>query len=525
MPPVTSTAGSSEDLGHIEGPAAASVAAMVRKVMSKATDRPRSESYEVVVIGAGVVGCALGKALADQGRKVLVVERDIRCPNRIVGELGQPAMIDALADLGMSDVVEDIDAVNVTGYGLLYRGKDAGLVYPKMGDGKLAHGVSFHHGNFISSLRAKLVDTDNVELCQATALELTRAFEGTPDEVVTGVSLRVRAAPGSDGAPASEDIEVRAGLTVVCDGCHSRFRVRAQTGALGDAGVAPTVRVKSHFVGAILKDITLPYDKCGNVFLIKPSPCLMYQIGTHDTRVLVDVKGTKLPPRPELVKYLTDFVAPQLPESVRAAYLEAISDPAALQSMPCQSMPAFNISTPGVFLVGDSLNMRNPLTGGGMTVGLRDVVLLRDLWGSIPDLSDKAAVSGTRARFLSQRKEKVSVINVLASALYDVFSVEREDFDELREACFLYLAAGGVFTSGPVGFLSGLNSSPAFLVAHFFAVAAYGTYRVVTPIPTVRKVVTAASLFTEAAQIMLPLLVREGITPLGYLGRLIYSRT
>jgi len=36
-------------------------------------------------------------------------------------------------------------------------------------------------------------------------------------------------------------------------------------------------------------------------------------------------------------------------------------------------------ATPGAFMIGDSLNMRHAVTGGGMTVGLSDVVLLRDL--------------------------------------------------------------------------------------------------------------------------------------------------
>jgi squalene monooxygenase len=513
-----------EDLGHIEGPAAESIARMVRHVRARAVARPSAAEYEVAVVGAGVVGCAIAKALADQGRRVLVVERDLRAPNRIVGELGQPAMIEALHELGLEQAVEDIDAVNVRGYGLLYQGQDAGLEYPVLANGKLAHGVSFHHGNFITALRNRIVDTRNVELCEATALELTRENQGRSDEAVTGLTIRIRGGSEAGGnSNGDEEITVRAGLTIVCDGCHSRFRARARTAALGDAERAPDVRVKSHFVGAIIKDIVLPYDQCGNVFLIKPSPVLMYQIGSSDTRVLVDVPGAKLPPRAELVRYLTETVAPQLPEQVRAGYLAAVSDPDALSSMPCQSMTATPIATPGVFLVGDALNMRNPLTGGGMTVGIRDAVMLRDLWAPIADLSDRAAVDATRATFLVQRRQRVSVINVLASALYDVFSVKRKDFDELREACFLYLAAGGVFSAGPVGFLSGLNSSPSFLVTHFFAVAVYGTVRVVAPAPSPRRVAIAASLLAEAAGIMLPLLVREGVAPFGYFRRLIFG--
>ena len=35
----------------------------------------------------------------------------------------------------------------------------------------------------------------------------------------------------------------------------------------------------------------------------------------------------------------------------------------------------------GCLLVGDAPNMRHPLTGGGMTVGLGDAVILTELFG------------------------------------------------------------------------------------------------------------------------------------------------
>lgn len=35
-----------------------------------------------------------------------------------------------------------------------------------------------------------------------------------------------------------------------------------------------------------------------------------------------------------------------------------------------RSMPAAPSTTPGALLLGDSFNMRHPLTGGGMTVAL-----------------------------------------------------------------------------------------------------------------------------------------------------------
>lgn len=50
------------------------------------------------------------------GRRVLVVERDMSTPDRIVGELLQPGGCASLRALGMGDCLEGIDAAAVEGY-------------------------------------------------------------------------------------------------------------------------------------------------------------------------------------------------------------------------------------------------------------------------------------------------------------------------------------------------------------------------------------------------------------------------
>ena len=47
-------------------------------------------------------------------------------------------------------------------------------------------------------------------------------------------------------------------------------------------------------------------------------------------------------------------------------------------------MAAQPLHQAGALLLGDSFNMRHPLTGGGMTVGLTDVVALRDRLAPVP---------------------------------------------------------------------------------------------------------------------------------------------
>ncbi len=52
-------------------------------------------------MGGGILGSALGAVLAEDGRQVTIIERDLSEPNRIVGELLQPGGYKALTKLGL----------------------------------------------------------------------------------------------------------------------------------------------------------------------------------------------------------------------------------------------------------------------------------------------------------------------------------------------------------------------------------------------------------------------------------------
>ncbi|KAG8570159.1 hypothetical protein GDO81_011122 [Engystomops pustulosus] len=56
---------------------------------------------DVVIVGSGVLGSALATVLSRDGRRVAIIERDLKEPDRIVGELLQPGGYQALKDLGL----------------------------------------------------------------------------------------------------------------------------------------------------------------------------------------------------------------------------------------------------------------------------------------------------------------------------------------------------------------------------------------------------------------------------------------
>jgi len=60
-----------------------------------------AERPEVVIIGGGVVGATMAIQFGKQGRQVVVFERQMQPPDRIVGEFLQPGGFHKMVQLGI----------------------------------------------------------------------------------------------------------------------------------------------------------------------------------------------------------------------------------------------------------------------------------------------------------------------------------------------------------------------------------------------------------------------------------------
>nr|ACQ90301.1 squalene epoxidase [Gynostemma pentaphyllum] len=445
---------------------------------------------DIIIVGAGVAGSALAYTLGKDGRRVHVIERDLTEPDRTVGELLQPGGYLKLTELGLEDCVNEIDAQRVYGYALFKDGKDTKLSYPLEKFHSDVSGRSFHNGRFIQRMREKAATLPNVRLEQGTVTSLLEE-----NGIIKGVQYKSKT---------GQEMTAYAPLTIVCDGCFSNLRRSLCN---------PKVDVPSCFVALVLENCELPHANYGHVILADPSPILFYPISSTEVRCLVDVPGQKVPSisNGEMANYLKSVVAPQIPPQIYDA-LRSCYDKGNIRTMPNRSMPADPYPTPGALLMGDAFNMRHPLTGGGMTVALSDIVVLRDLLKPLRDLHDAPILSNYLEAFYTLRKPVASTINTLAGALYKVFCASPDQARrEMRQACFDYLSLGGVFSNGPVSLLSGLNPRPLSLVLHFFAVAIYGVGRLLIPFPSPRRVWIGARLISGASGIIFPIIKAEGV--------------
>ncbi|XP_023667970.1 squalene monooxygenase [Paramormyrops kingsleyae] len=447
-----------------------------------------SPEPEVVIVGAGVLGSAMAAVLGRDGRRVTVIERDLREPDRIVGELLQPGGYRALMDLGLENSVEGLDAHVVKGYVVhdLDSNMEVEIPYPQAG-GAIQCGRAFHHGRFIMGLRQAAMAEPNVTFIEGTVTSLEEI-----SGCVTGVQYRLK--------ETGEMKEIQVPLTVVADGCFSKFRKSL---------VPDKVKISSHFVGCIMKDSPQFKANHAELVLANPSPILIYQISSKETRVLVDIRGEM--PR-SLMEYMRERIHPQLPEHMKEPFLEALQNDR-LRTMPASFLPPSPVNKPGVILLGDAYNMRHPVTGGGMSVVLNDVRIWRELLRNIPDLYDEDTVKRAKRRFHWERKSSHSfVVNVLAQALYELFAATDDSLHQLRKACFHYFRLGGECIAGPIGLLSVLSPKPMTLIGHFFAVALYAIYFSFCSeswLTKPRALLRSASIMYRACAIMLSLIYSE----------------
>ncbi|CAL9775579.1 unnamed protein product [Musa acuminata subsp. burmannicoides] len=448
---------------------------------------------DVIVVGAGVTGSALAYALGKDGRRVHVIERDLAEPDTIVGEILQPGGCLNLLELGLEDCVDEIDAQRVLGYVLYKNGRSAKLSIALEKYHVDVAARSFHHGRFIQRLREKAASLSSVQLKQGAVTSLIKE-----DGIVKGVVYKTKS---------GKESKAFAPLTVVCDGCFSNLRHTL---------CSSKVDVPSYFVGLLLKDFQLPFPNHVHFILEDPSIVLFYSISSTETRCLVVVPGQKVPSiaNGEMENYLKTIVAPQVPTELHDAFVAAI-DKGNIRTMPCKSMPADAHLTPGVLLMGDAFNMRHPLTGGGMTVGLSDVIVLRDLLRPLHDLHDAAALCKYLESFYILRKPVASTMNMLADAFYKLFSASPDEArKEIGQAYFDCLSLGGRFSSDSTALIGGLIASPLHLVIHFLVAVTHGVGHLLLPIPSgLRKFddLFCLASFISVSRIVLPLMKAEGV--------------
>jgi len=447
--------------------------------MNTSSTTQSNDLFDICIVGAGMAGATIASYLAPKGVKIALVDREYTKKRRIVGELLQPGAVETLKNMGLEHLLEGFDAQAIYGYALFQNEKKFSIEY-NLDENTSFHGAGLHNGRFLQKIREDACKNDTVTQIHGTVTELIENEE----HVVTGIKYREK--------HTREIKSINAKLTITSDGFFSSFR----------KDLSNNVKtVTSFFIGLILNDCDLPYPNHGHVFLSAPTPFICYPISSTETRLLIDFPGDKAPKKDEITRHISDKVMPFLPDEFKECVREAVKNND-YKIMPNHYMPAKPILKKGAVLLGDALNMRHPITGGGLTAVFNDVYLLSSHLLAMPDFNDPHLLYKKIDRYYQDRYHANTNVNIMANALYGVMSN-----DLLKKGVFEYLRKGGDNSDVPITLLAGLNRNPKVLLKHFFSVALL----CIRSLPTENKgnLSTVFKVIKDAFCIIKPLAMNE----------------
>jgi 2-polyprenyl-6-methoxyphenol hydroxylase-like FAD-dependent oxidoreductase len=341
-------------------------------------DDPRD--VDVVIVGGGIGGSALGGFLARAGLKVLILERETRFSDRVRGEWIAPWGVTELRRLGLYE-----------------RFLKAG-----------GHHLSRHIGY------DELVPAD---VAATRALPLAALTPGVPGPlclehvVMQNEALAQAAESGAQIRRGVTDVRVRAGrrpqLAFACDGVASNVSARWIVGADGRSstvrrqlGLALEEAPIDHLIAGLLIDgaEAWPEDlqaagKVGDInYLVFPQ-------GRGQVRLYADFAARdrgRFAGAGGAERMLAAFAMPCVPHS------EAIA--AARPIGPCRAYPSQDTwldtaVAEGAVLIGDAAGYNDPIIGQGLSIALRDARMVGEALAAGGDWNaDRFAGYGTERR-------------------------------------------------------------------------------------------------------------------------------
>ncbi|MCA9549745.1 MAG: FAD-dependent monooxygenase [Myxococcales bacterium] len=392
-----------------------------------------ANTYDVAVIGGGPTGCVAALAFAKKGKRVLVCEANPRSKERLAGEWLHPPALEIMEELGIS-VAPEQGYLSGRGFAVFPDDGSKPVVLPYQAP---RMGLAIEHHRLVDLLRAAVRRNPFIEY-----------FDETKATRILGQTLTLEP---RGGAPRT----VTADLIV---GAAGRASVAHQA-----LGLEKNTTSYSRMAGLLLFDVDMPFEGYGHVFLGGPGPALAYRIAHDRIRVCLDVPLTTTVNR-DRAATLWDGFAPVFPKALRQSFRRALES-GEIQWAANQIRPRGEYGREGLVLVGDAAGHSHPLTAAGMTIGFADAVELAD--------------AKSFKQFRRQRLLRSRVPEMLAIALYEVFADSSDETISMREAIYEMWRNNPAERTRTMGFLAGLDTSPAAFGRSFVSALGIGTRNLV----------------------------------------------
>jgi len=353
-------------------------------------------TFDVAVVGAGLVGLAAVIALAEQGKRVVLVDAKPKTDDALSSTWDAriyaitPSTEAFLKTLGVWGFVDATRVNAVEAMALWHEGENEplNLLAEDANLDKMAYIVE--SSNVMQALWRKI-----------EALDVAMVL-GSP---CTGIQYQGNTVTVDLG----DERQISASLLVAADGANSC--VRQQLGiATNDkdfeqvALVANYVVEKAH--GNVARQWFAPHETLALLPLPQKQVSMVWALGTERAKQLLSLSAESLA---EQVEVQARMQLGQL-KAVSKAY-----------SFPLRQITASKLIAERAVLIGDAAHQVHPMAGQGANLGFRDVMSLAKLMASGHVLQDIGDATFLR-RYERDRKADVVSMNTLTSGLDYLFS-------------------------------------------------------------------------------------------------------
>ena len=305
--------------------------------------------YDIIAVGGGLAGAAFAKAMAQEGKRVLVLEREKQFKDRVRGEFLTPWGVAEARELGIYELIRDscgIDApITELGFGPRHLPSTTPQQLPALG---------FAHPEMQEVV---------LNAADATGAEIKRG--------VTVTSIKPGSTPSVSFQDGGTTKTVHAGLVVAADGRTSCAREWAEF----EVSEKPQPFL---FAGLLLDGVNIPDGHSYLLFVPQLAMCTaMTPVCQGRCRTYVayqDTAGFRLQGSDQVPRFIE--------EARKAEIVSKCFDDAKpigpLASFRCGDFWVDHPYKNGVALLGDAASTSDPAFGQGLSTTLRDVRVLHD---------------------------------------------------------------------------------------------------------------------------------------------------
>ena len=378
----------------------------------------RSSHYDIVTVGGGLGSSSLAKAMAEKGKRVLILEREKQFRDRVRGEFMTPWGVAEAQELGIYELIRDSCGIDSPLTDLGFGPRHLPTTTPQQ-----LPGLGFSH--------------PEMQEVVLTAAQVAGAEIKRPATVVNIESGPTPTLTFQEGDTTST---VTTRLIVAADGRTSAARQWAGF----------EVHEQLHpffFAGVLLNGVTIPEGQTFLLFLPPLASCTaVAPIGRGRCRTYV-----AYPENAEFRLQGPDQVPRFIAEARKAELIsEHFNDVQAigpLASFRCGDSWVEHPYRDGVVLLGDAASTSDPAFGQGLSTTVRDVRVLRDCLLADDDWNAAADA------YAAEHDRYSAVIRKVEAWFRTIFLEQGDEADLRRSRALPLLAQDG--TRAPDHLFSG----------------------------------------------------------------------